>query len=92
MLEQERRICVMCGRVEGDGVEYRSEYAIHCVDCDERRKEYRKTYARLYHRARTAALSRLVDAHTREYDRYLEEERSRLDAKLREADLEKRHG
>lgn len=95
--DDEVRVCVMCGRAEGemspDGpVAFRNQYAIHCTDCDQRRKDYRKTYARLYHQARGRALSRLAEAHAEEFELYLVEERKRVDTQLVEAEREKRNG
>lgn len=72
------RFCIRCGRAEPE-VQFRSDQAAKCLNCDALAAEERKAYYRDYHKARHAAVARLVEAHQKEFDRYLMEERESLD-------------
>ena len=69
------RFCVRCGRT-GDEL-FRSDRSLKCLDCDEVTIQDRKEYHRDYHKARAAAVRRLVAAHRQEYDKLLTEEREK---------------
>jgi len=86
------RFCVSCGRREGtaDGeVSFRSDRATICEDCTESRKEREARFNRAYQRARTRAVSRLIEAHRDEFDALMGEELDkRRDAKGQLQDIE----
>lgn len=67
--------CTRCG-APGP---FRSEQALKCVECDDVTAKERAAYHRLYHRARGEAIKRLIDAHRREFSRYMMEEREKLE-------------
>jgi hypothetical protein len=69
-----KRFCLRCGHPGP----FRSELAQKCIDCDDATAEERRDYHKLYHQARGEAIKRLIQKHNSEFQRFLTEERHRL--------------
>lgn len=62
------RFCPQCGKSDAD-VNFRSQRAVKCVDCDAKTKAERSEYHQVYHAARTATIRKIVERNRTEYDR-----------------------
>lgn len=67
--------CVKCGKPGP----FRSPAALKCISCDELTVEERKDYHKDYHKARGAAIKRLIAEHAERFEIMMIEERTRIE-------------
>lgn len=68
------RQCVRCG-AKGPFASRRKQ---RCVACDTRVEAAKRVYLRLYHRARSRAITRLITKHKFDFDRLMDVELERV--------------
>jgi hypothetical protein len=63
--------CIRCGKSFGREA---GEKVVRCPKCLGAATARRKVFDRLYHRARSRAIARTIDAHREDFDRFMDEE------------------
>lgn len=71
---ESKRHCKDCG-AQGP---FPDDKVLRCKACIDRAAERRKVFTRLYHRARSRAVSRTVEAHKDQFDSYMDEELAKV--------------